>query len=60
MRYFLITGLDNGEPIMPYIVETENTYPYILSDGYGDKVRYYQAISEKKAKKLVKNGAELY
>ena len=56
-RYFLITGLDNGIEIEPYIIETWGNVPHL--EVYGDKARYVEPISKKKAMELIEQGVEL-
>lgn len=58
-RYFLITGLDNGIEIEPYIIEIWGNVPHL--EGYleGDKARYVEPISKKKAMELIEQGVEL-
>ena len=54
MNYFLITGLDNGEPIEPYGVETDASYPVINTGLNHDSVRYYEPITKEEYYKLIK------
>ena len=54
MNYFLITGLDNGEPIEPYAVATYSSYPESIMGTYGDSVRYYEPITREEYYKLIK------
>jgi len=54
MNYFKITGLENGEPIEPYGVETYSSYPTINIGLYADSVRYYEPISKKEYEELMK------
>lgn len=60
MKYYLITGFDNGEPIKPYIVLTDADSPD-LSHFYkvGDSVRYYEPISRDEAIEHIANGIDL-
>ena len=53
MNYFKITGLDNGEPIEPYGVETYSSSPRIDIGLYQDKVRYYEPITKEEYQKLI-------
>ena len=57
MNYFKITGLDNGTEIEPYIIETWGNVPHL--EVYGDKARYVEPISKKKAMELIEQGVEL-
>lgn len=57
MNYFKITGLDNGIEIEPYIIETWGNVPHL--EVYGDKARYVEPISKKKAMELIEQGVEL-
>ena len=54
VRRFRITGLDEGYPITPYIVETDyrGDIDIHLETGYRDSVRYYEELKgyEKKKK----------
>ena len=52
VKYFKITGLDNGIPIEPYGVETNGSYPHISVGLYGDKVRYYEPITKEEYRQL--------
>ncbi len=52
MNYFKITGLDEGEPIEPYGVETYSTRPMISNGLYQDQVRYYEPITKEEYQKL--------
>ena len=56
-RYFLITGLDEGKEITPYIVETYASAPDL--EARGDMSRSYEPISKKKAMELIEQGVEL-
>lgn len=60
MRYFLITGLDEGNQIQPYIVETEADFPQLQQNNFGDSVRYYEPITEREVIELLKNGIEIF
>lgn len=53
MNYYLITGLENGEPITPFIVESE-TIPHSYLNCYGDMARYYEPITKEEVIRLVK------
>lgn len=47
MNYFEITGLDEGRPIKPYVVATNDRVPSVcLDERYDDSVRYYEPISK--------------
>lgn len=48
VRRFRITGMDNGYPITPYIVETDwrGDIDIHLETGYRDSVRYYEELKE--------------
>lgn len=48
VRRFKITGLNNGYPITPYIVETDykGDIDHHLETGYGDSVRYYEELKK--------------
>lgn len=60
MRYFLITGLDNGKPIDPYIVITDADFPELQpNEFYHDHVRYYQPITREQAIEHFANGIEI-
>lgn len=60
MKYFLITGMDEGVPITPYIVEVLSDYPSIaLSDNYGDRVRYYTPLTAGEVVEYMKDSAEV-
>lgn len=60
MRYFLITGFDNGEPIEPYIVITDADFPDSAHfNKSGDSVRYYEPITREQAIEHVVNGIDL-
>jgi hypothetical protein len=59
MRYFLITGFENGNPIQPYIVETEADFPQLQSNDFGDSVRYYEPLTERQVIENLKNGIEI-
>ncbi len=53
IKYFKITGCDNGKPIEPYGVETYGTSPIIIIYGlYQDSVRYYEPITKEEYQKL--------
>lgn len=51
-RYFKITGLENGQPIEPYVVETNGACPEINIGLYQDKVLYYEPITKEEYQKL--------
>ena len=51
-KYYKITGLDNGVPIEPYGVETNGACPELHATLYGDRVRYYEPITEEEYQKL--------
>jgi hypothetical protein len=61
MNYFKITGLENGEPIEPYGVETDASYPVINTGLNHDSVRYYEPITKEEYIKLTQknNGEEV-
>lgn len=60
MKYFLITGFDEGKFIEPYMVETSGELPYVVThELYGDKARYYEEISQSQVIENMKNGMEL-
>lgn len=60
MRYFLITGLDDGTPIKPHIVETkEANFPEMFQTKRGDFVRYYEPLTKEEVDEHVRNGIEL-
>lgn len=47
-RYFLITGLDVGEPIEEYVVKTSGEQPFeVQQPCYGDCSRYAEEITKK-------------
>lgn len=47
-RYFIITGLNEGKDISPYVVETDGSLPYeIENPPYGDCSREAREISKK-------------
>jgi len=55
MNYFKITGLENGEPIEPYGVETDASYPSEVSRShYMDSAIYYEPISKNEYEELLK------
>ena len=54
MNYFKITGLENGEPIEPYVVATHSSYPIINNSRNYDSVRYYEPITKEEYDKLIK------
>jgi hypothetical protein len=60
MRYFLITGLDEGNPIQPYMVETETDFPQLQPNNFGDSVRYYEPLTERQVIENLKNGIEFF
>lgn len=49
VRRFRITGMDNGYPITPYIVETDykGNIDIHLQTSYGDSVRYYEELENR-------------
>jgi hypothetical protein len=57
-RVFLVTGLNEGKEIDPYMLETDGNVPYI--DEYGDMARYVDELSEAVVKDNLKNGIPLY
>lgn len=60
-RYFLITGLDDGVGIEPYIVETDGSEPYaVINIPHGDHSRQAQEISKSEVIELMKQGIELW
>ena len=59
-KYFLITGLDDGVGIEPYIVETNGSQPYtVVNPPYGDHSRQAQEISKSEVIEHLKNGIEI-
>lgn len=59
-RYFIISGLENGLPIKPYVAESD-TLPYeICNPPYGDISLDYEEIGRKKYEELLaqENGGE--
>ena len=57
MNYFKITGLENGVPIEPYVVETYASYPTeVRRSQYMDSAIYYEPITEKDYNELIKKG----
>lgn len=59
-RYFLITGLDDGNPIEPYMVETNGELPYVIQNPpYGDHARYCQDIGRTEVIDNMKKGMVL-
>ena len=55
----MITGLDYGMGIEPYIVETDGSQPYIMvNQPYGDHSRQAQEITKNEALELMKQGIE--
>lgn len=55
-RYFIISGLENGLPITPYVTESD-TLPYeICNPPYGDISLSYEEISSKKYHELLEEG----
>lgn len=50
-RFYLIEGLDEGQPITPYIIES-NTPPCF--DEGGDRSRYYEEISKTEADEIMR------
>ena len=60
-RYFLITGLDDGRGITPYIAETNGLEPYIMvNPPHGDHSRQAQEISKSETLELMKQGIEIW
>ena len=59
INYYLITGLDCGVEIEPFIVETLSP-PLAYLQERVDMVRYYQVLTEAEAKKLIALGVEVY
>ncbi len=60
-KYYLITGLNEGRDIEPYITETNGSLPYVAyNQPYGDAVRYYEEISERKVIELMREGVAIY
>ncbi len=59
LRFYLITGLDSGREIKPFIIEStiEGLNPYL--NVIGDAVRYYEPISERQVIDKVREGVEL-
>ena len=53
MRYWEITGLENGLPIQPFYVECE-TIPHDALEVYGDASRSYVEISKEDYAKAIK------
>ncbi len=52
-RYFIISGLENGLPITPYVTESD-TLPYeICNPPYGDISLEYEEISRKRYEELL-------
>lgn len=45
-KFFLVKGLDEGEPIQPYVVETEHSRPFWLDEVLGDASRTYEQVTE--------------
>lgn len=60
MKYYLITGLDSGVPIEPYIVETEADFPETYQSKNGDLVRYSTPLTKEEVDEHVKNGIFLW
>ena len=56
-RFFLITGLDAGVGIEPYIVETYASAPDL--EVRGDMSRSYEQITEQRVKELTKQGVQI-
>lgn len=53
-RYFLITGLDEGEPIEAYVVETNGGLPFVAQQPcYGDCSRYVEEITKEEYDKVL-------
>jgi len=60
-KYFLITGLDNGLEIEPYIEETNGSQPYsVTNPPYGDHARWAKEISREEVIEHMKNGVEIW
>lgn len=59
-NYYLITGLNAGFEITPYIVYCKQYEVYDFISVYGDACRYFEEISKEKAEELQRNGIELY
>ena len=60
-KYFLITGLDDGIGIEPYITETDGSQPYIMvNPPHGDHSRQAQEISKSETLELMKQGIEIW
>ncbi len=52
-RYFIISGLENGSPITPYVTESD-TLPYeICNPLYGDISLKYEEIGRKRYEELL-------
>ena len=51
-KYFKITGLENGQPIEPYGVETNGGCPTLNVGLYQDKVLYYEPITKEEYQQL--------
>lgn len=56
-KYFLVTGLTNGEPIDPFIYETDGYLPYI--ECHGDCARYVEPITQEKVIQLLKENRNI-
>lgn len=60
-KYFLITGLDEGLDIEPYIVETWGEQPIeVIAPLYGDHSRYAKEITQREVIEYMKNGVEIW
>ena len=54
-RYYLITGLNEGEPIRPYAIDTlDEDLDFHLDCGPYDNARYYEPISKERYQEEIK------
>lgn len=52
MKYYLITGLDEGIEIEPYVIDDKNEDLNYHLSCYGDSARYSQKITKERALEL--------
>lgn len=58
-RYFMITGLNEGKNISPYVVETDGSLPYeIENPPYGDCCREATELTKKEYNAYLNRGED--
>lgn len=58
-RYYLITGLDEGQEIVPYAIDThKDDLDFHLDCGSYDKARYYEPISKQRYQEEIEKEQE--